>query len=133
MQPRYWLSASSLIGALTTWLLINSTEIWQFSVLFAIDVTVVTSAGLVLSKILSDLSKDRRGSVFGLQGLISNFGALCGPLVGGVLWELSGDRAPFHLSIVVEAVLALAYLIILSFFFFHDQREKKRSTNHANV
>ena len=66
---------------------------------FVIDVTVVTSAGLVLSKVLSDLSKDRTGSIFGLQGLISNFGALCGPLVGGVLWELSGNRAPFHLSI----------------------------------
>ena len=74
VTPRYWLAFTSVIGAITTWLLINSTEIWQFTLFFIIDVTVVSSAGLVLSKILSDLSKNRRGSVFGFQSFMENLG-----------------------------------------------------------
>jgi MFS family permease len=113
VKPQIWLAVTSAVGSLTTWLLINSTEIWQFSLLFIIDATVVSSAGLVLSKIVSQISKKRRGSIFGIQGGITSLGAIVGPIVGGILWETTSDKAPFILSIIVELVLALIYPFVI--------------------
>ena len=113
VKPQIWLAVTSLVGSFTTWLLINSTEIWQFSLLFIVDATVVSSAGLVLSKIISQISKKRRGSIFGIQGGISNLGAIAGPIIGGILWETTSDKAPFILSIIVELILAMLYPFVI--------------------
>ncbi|MHA1911302.1 MAG: MFS transporter [Candidatus Kariarchaeaceae archaeon] len=112
-NPRIWLAVTSALGSLTTWLLISSTEIWQFSLLFIIDATIVSSAGLVLSKIISQISRRRRGALFGIQGGITNLGAIVGPIVGGILWETMSDKAPFILSIIVELILALLYPFVI--------------------
>ena len=87
------------------------------ALLFIIDATVISSAGLALSKILSNISKTQRGSIFGLQGFFSNLGAISGPLLGGFLWELLGDRGPFLLSIGVEFVLGVVYFTLFSSLF----------------
>ncbi|MFX1536883.1 MAG: MFS transporter [Promethearchaeota archaeon] len=121
VRPRYWLSLTSVLGALTTWLLINTTEPILVALLFIIDTTVVVSAGLVLSKLLSNVSKNRRGSVFGLQGFSENTGNITGPIVGGILWESLNYRAPFLLSIGVELVMSVVYLLVLSFFIFDPE------------
>ncbi|NIQ04294.1 MAG: MFS transporter [Candidatus Korarchaeota archaeon] len=133
INPRYWLASTSALGALTTWFLVNSTELWQFTMLFIVDSTVISSAGLVLSKIISDVSKTRRGSVFGTQGGVSNFGAIAGPVMGGILWELIGDRAPFLLSIGVEAFLAVVYLVSISYILtqLKGRTEEKRETPYV--
>ncbi|MFX1250304.1 MAG: MFS transporter [Promethearchaeota archaeon] len=128
VRPRYWLSLTSILGALTTWLLINTTEPILIALLFIIDTTVVASAGLVLSKILSNVSKNRRGSIFGLQGFSENTGLIAGPLVGGILWEGVNYRAPFLLSIGVELVISVVYFLILSFFIFDINAENKNET-----
>ena len=112
INPSYVLGIASTIGAVTTWLLINSQEIWQFSILFIIDATVVSSAGLVLSKIVSSISRKRRGSVFGLHGSITNLGRISGPLIGGALWDVK-STFPFILSIIVEGCLAVIYPIVI--------------------
>ncbi|MCG3219473.1 MAG: MFS transporter [Candidatus Heimdallarchaeota archaeon] len=112
-NPRIWLAVTSALGSLTTWLLISSTEIWQFSLLFIVDATIVSSAGLVLSKIISQISRKRRGSLFGIQGGISNLGAIVGPIIGGILWETTSDKAPFLLSIFVELILAFLYPFVI--------------------
>jgi predicted MFS family arabinose efflux permease len=116
IKPAYVLSITSVIGATTTWLLINSSEIWQVAILFTVDSTVIAGGGLVISKIMSNISKDHRGSIFGLQGFITNLGSISGPMIGGLFWEIFGDRGPFLLSIGAELVLALVYVVVLSLF-----------------
>ncbi|MFW9990837.1 MAG: MFS transporter [Candidatus Odinarchaeota archaeon] len=126
IKPAYVLPPASIIGAITTWLLINSTEIWQVTVLFTVDSTVIAFATVVISKLMSNVSKNHRGSVFGFQGFLANLGGITGPLVGGVFWEITGDRGPFLLSIGVEAVLALIYLVVLLFFLYEPVEEKRQ-------
>jgi MFS family permease len=116
LNPRITLSVASIVGAGMTWLLINSSKIWQFSVIFIIDTTVVATAGLVLTKVISTVSRERRGSVFGLHDSVTNLSRIAGPLIGGALWDIR-DRAPFILSIAIEGVLAVLYplaIIILA-------------------
>lgn len=116
LNPRITLSVASVVGAGMTWLLINSSKIWQFSMIFIIDTTVVATAGLVLTKVISTVSRERRGTVFGLHDSVTNLSRIAGPLVGGALWDVR-DRAPFILSIAIEGVLAVLYpvaIVILS-------------------
>ena len=112
LNPVYTLGVASALGALMTWLLINSTQIWQFSIIFLVDSTVVAVAGLVLTKIISTISRERRGTIFGLHDSVSNLGNIGGPLIGGALWDVS-DRAPFILSIIIEGCLAVLYPIAI--------------------
>lgn len=108
LNPKYTLGIISVIGAIMTWLLINSTEVWQFSVIFLVDSTVVATASLMLTKIISTVSKERRGTIFGLHDSVTNLGHIIGPLGGGALWDVD-SKYPFIVSIVVEGFLALLY------------------------
>lgn len=116
-SAKLWLPLACVCGAVTTWLLISSSELWQIALLFIIDMTVVTMANLMLVKLMSTVSKARRGSLFGLQSMVKNLGLIAGPLIGGVAWQMMGDKGPFWLSIVVEAVLAGVYFVVLVTFF----------------
>ena len=108
-----YLTCAGIIGAFTTWLMLQSGSLWQISLLFIVDASVITSSGLVLAKLISEVAGENKGSAFGLQGFISNFGAISGPLVGGLFWQLQGSQGPFVFSISTELLLAACCLVIL--------------------
>ncbi len=137
LNPKYTLASVSVIGAVMTWLLIQSTQIWQFSLIFLVDSTVVATAGLMLTKIVSTVSKERRGTIFGFHDFMNNLGHIIGPIMGGALWDSAsfapfsaevggigtslGSRKvwqanhnlPFIVSIIIEGCLALLYPIAI--------------------
>ncbi|MCW9000911.1 MAG: MFS transporter [Kangiellaceae bacterium] len=113
INPALFLGCASIIGATTTWIMLQVTSIWHISALFVIDATVITSAGLVLSKLISEVAGENKGSAFGLQGFISNSVAISGPLIGGFFWEVQGATGPLMFSIFTEAFLAICCLVIL--------------------
>jgi len=108
-----YLAGAGFIGALTTWLILQATALWQVSLLFVIDASVITSSGLVLAKLISGLAGDKVGSAFGVQGAVANFGAIFGPIIGGVFWQYQGSKGPFIFSISTELTLACCCLFIL--------------------
>ena len=71
---------------------------------------MVSSASLVLTKLVSAVSKGKRGTIFGLQGFTTNLGLILGSLMGRVIWENYGRRGPFLFSIAVELVIAFVYI-----------------------
>ena len=98
-------------GALTTWLLIHTTTLWIFSLLLVMDLTISITTGLVIQSFMSRISISHRGKVFGLQTIFMDLGAIMGPILGGILWDAYGFRAPFIFSISVE-------LLLVPFFIF---------------
>ena len=147
IKPRLWLPFVSIIGAAATLFLIAITADLPpindsgsdqsilflrgligigIAGLFIVDMTAVTSAGLTLGKVISDVSQNHRGSIFGFQGFAANVGALFGPLFGGMLWEsIFGHFGPFLLSIIIEFVLAFIFFFILTYFTFDRKLEQK--------
>ncbi len=100
-------------GALTTWLLINTTTLWIFSLLLVIDMTIAMTTGLVIQSIMSRISVSHRGKVFGLQTVFMDLGAILGPIIGGILWDRYDYRAPFLFSISVELLLIPFYILAI--------------------
>ena len=115
MNPYLGISIASVVGAVVTLFLINTTNLFLFSGLLIIDVTIVSTGGLILQNFLSRISPKHRGKIFGLQGTSSNFGYALGPILGGIVWDSYGPKAPFTLSIFFE--LALIPLFILAMYY----------------
>ncbi|MGR5148049.1 MFS transporter [Photobacterium alginatilyticum] len=113
MNAAIYLTIAGLTGAFTTWLMLQSTSLWHISVLFTVDASIIMSSSLVLAKLISEVAGNSKGSAFGLQGFISNFGAISGPLVGGLFWQMQGSKGPFMFSISTEVILALCCFTIL--------------------
>jgi MFS family permease len=103
---------SQELGALVTFALINTSNLWIFAGLLIIDFTIVTTGGLILSNFISHVSKTHRGKIFGFQSTFSNFGAAVGPILGGILWDIS-SKLPFIVSILVELALILPFVIAI--------------------
>lgn len=110
ISPYLGLSVGSVVGAVVTFLLVNTADPVIFALLLMIDSTAVTTTSLILVKIISDISKAHRGAVFGLESFVTNFGAILGPLVGGLMWDSYGAKAPFYFSIGVEIALVPLFL-----------------------
>jgi MFS family permease len=108
------ISFSAILGAITTWLLINTTSLIIFSILLVVDVTVATTAGLVVQSVMSRISVAHRGKVFGLQTFFVDIGAIFGPIIGGIFWDQLGYRSPFIFSIFVELLLIPVYILAIS-------------------
>jgi len=130
-NPYIGISLASGLGALITFFLINTTNLWVFAALLIMDVTVVTTGGLVLSNFISRVSKSHRGKIFGFQSTFSNFGAIIGPLFGGIVWDLFGSKSPFIVSIVVELALIPFYIIAMFYLLPHlaESFEVKRNAD----
>jgi len=114
-NPYLGISLASVLGAIITFCLINTSELWMFAFLLILDVTVVTTGGLILSNFISRVSKSHRGKIFGFQSTFNNIGAIIGPIFGGIVWDLFGPKSPFIVSIVVE--LALIPFFIIAIFY----------------
>ncbi|MCO7224351.1 MFS transporter [Pleionea sp. CnH1-48] len=113
INPALFLGGASIIGATTTYVMLQVTSIWHISALFVIDASVITSAGLVLAKLISEVAGENKGTAFGLQGFVSNFGAISGPLIGGFFWQTQGATGPLMFSIFTEVFLAFCCIAIL--------------------
>ena len=113
MEPRVFLVGASLLSALSTWLILQSTSIWQISVLFLLDASVLMAILLVLTKKLSEIHANQT-MMMSLQGLFTNLGFIIGPLLGGLVWQSQGSHAPIYLSIFIDVFLAVACFWVLT-------------------
>jgi MFS family permease len=118
-NPYLGISLASGLGALVTFALINTSELWIFTILLILDVTIVTTGALIISNLISRVSKTHRGKTFGLHSKFMNFGAIIGPLIGGVVWDLFGAKWPFIISICVELGLIPLYIIEMFYLLPH--------------
>jgi DHA1 family multidrug resistance protein-like MFS transporter len=129
-NPYIGISLASGLGALITLMLISTTNLWIFAFLLIIDFTVVTTGGLILSNFISRVSKSHRGKIFGFQSTFTNFGAIIGPVLGGIVWDLFGSKSPFIVSIIVELTLIPLFIIAI-FYLLPYLAESLERENHA--
>jgi len=119
INPSIGTAVVALMGALFTWLLINSPNGWVFAILLILDAGFAQAGGLISSNISSRISKSHRGRVFGSITWISRVGATIGPILGGYLWVTLGPESPFVISIFVEIILIIPFLIAIKYLVLH--------------
>ncbi len=119
INPSIGTAVVAIMGALFTLLLINSPNGWVFAGLLILDAGFSQAGGLISANITSRISKSHRGRVFGSISWISRVGALIGPIFGGFLWDNSGPRFPFIISIFVEILLIVPFLIAIKYLLLH--------------
>jgi len=112
-NPTAGIVITSLLGALMTWLLINTKVIWIFAIIVMLDLAIAMAAGLIFRNLLSRINIKHRGKILGMTNTFTNVGAIIGPIFGGFLWDTIGRTAPFVVSIYVELCLIPLYLIVV--------------------
>ena len=112
LKPALGITITSSLGALVTWLLINSLNIWIFSILLLFDLMIAIATELILQNLISRISLQHRGKILGIGDFFLASGNVVGPLIGGILWDIIGPKAPFIISIFVELSLIPLYLIV---------------------
>jgi len=105
LHPLVGITITSSLGALMTWLLINSANIWIFSILLLADLAIGMSAGLIFQNLYSRISTEHRGKIFGIGDFFAFLGSVIGPIVGGIVWDIISPQFPFIISIFVELSL----------------------------
>ncbi|MFX0025497.1 MAG: MFS transporter [Candidatus Hermodarchaeota archaeon] len=113
INPIIGITIISSFGSLITWLIINSTTGWIFSLILILDSTFAWGGMLVLQNVLSRISKSHRGKVFGVSQWISILGAIIGPIIGGIVYVIFGSFAPFLISIFIELSIIPFYIIAI--------------------
>jgi MFS family permease len=119
LKPALGISVTSMLGALVTWFLINSGNIWIFSILLLFDLTIMIAAGLIFQNLLSRISLENRGKILGSGDFFQFLGSFIGPLLGGIVWEFWGPDYPFIISIFVELSLIPLYLVVVYYLIPH--------------
>jgi len=110
LPPLVGITITWTLGSVMTWLLINASNIWVFSFLLLFDLMIGMSAGLIFQNFYSRISTKKRGKIFGVGDFFSFLGAVIGPLIGGMVWDLISPQFPFIISIFVELSLIPLYL-----------------------
>ncbi|MFW9781233.1 MAG: MFS transporter [Candidatus Heimdallarchaeota archaeon] len=113
LKPSIGISVASALGAGITWLLINTNNVFLFSLLLVFDMTIVHTANLVIQNLLSRISLKHRGKIFSLFRVFLNVGNVIGPILGGFVSFYVGLKSPFIISIIVELCLIPFYVITL--------------------
>eukprot|EP01084_Bolivina_argentea_P243948 408813_1 len=108
--PRYILCIVSFMGAGITVAYIYCNTVVQVIFIVLGDFTVMTTAALALNKMISALSNQHRGTIFGLSTAIEQTCTLIGPIVGGILWDYMSHRTPFWASVFAESLIGLMYV-----------------------
>ncbi|MHA1472142.1 MAG: MFS transporter [Promethearchaeota archaeon] len=119
LRPALGITITSTLGALITWLLINSANIWIFSLLLLIDMTIMIASGLIFQNLLSRISLKNRGKMLGSGEFFQFLGSVIGPILGGVVWDFYGPTYPFIISIFVELSLIPLYLVVVYYLIPH--------------
>jgi len=110
LHPIIGITITSLLGALMTWLLINSGNIWVFAIFLLFDLTIVIAAGLIFQNLVSRITIQHRGKILGIGEFFAFLGNVIGPILGGIVWDFVGPKFPFIISIFVELSLIPIYL-----------------------
>jgi MFS family permease len=113
INPVLGIAVVSGLGAFVTLLIINSTSGYIFGILLLFDSTFAWGGNLILQNILSRISKIHRGKIFGAAQWLSLFGAVLGPLIGGLTYFSIGPFAPFAISIFIELSIIPLYAIAI--------------------
>jgi MFS family permease len=113
IEPRIAIVILSLSGAIITWFLINTQNLFIFAVLLLLDLTTAISAGLLFRNLLSRITIEHRGKILGMCSVFMNMGSIIGPILGGFVWDMYGPKAPFIISIFVELSLIPLYVIVI--------------------
>jgi len=113
INPVLGMAFVSGLGAFVTWLIINSTSGYVFGILLLFDATFAWGGNLILQNILSRISKIHRGKIFGAAQWLSLFGAVLGPIIGGLSYQGIGPFAPFVISIFIELSVIPLYAIAI--------------------
>ena len=113
INPILGMAFVSGLGAFVTWLIIKSTSGYMFGILLLFDATFAWGGNLILQNILSRISKIHRGKIFGAAQWLSLFGAVLGPIIGGLAYQGIGPFAPFVISIFIELSVIPLYAIAI--------------------
>ncbi|MFX1378364.1 MAG: MFS transporter [Promethearchaeota archaeon] len=111
LNPYLMVAISSFFGGLVTWLIINSGNLWIFSILLIIDNTIMLTVSFVFINFLSRVSIKHRGKIFGMITLFDSIGMIIGPFLGGMVYLNISHQAPFIISIIVEWSLISFFII----------------------
>ena len=114
INPILGVAVVSGLGALVTFFIINTTSGVLFGIILLFDSTFAWGGGLILQNYLSRLSKIHRGKMFGAAEWLSLMGAIVGPILGGLAWDIIGPRAPFIISIFIELSVIPFYAIAIT-------------------
>ncbi|MHA2037828.1 MAG: MFS transporter [Promethearchaeota archaeon] len=138
LPPLLGISITSSLGALMTWFLINSANIWLFSMFLLFDLAIGMSAGLIFANLVSRLSTEHRGKIFGVGDFFTFLGSVIGPILGGIVWDVISPKFPFIISIFVELsliplYLAAIYLLLPHMAESYDNKKKKKTQLHFEV
>ena len=109
------------LGALMTLLLISTTNIWTFTCLLLVDLTIGLSAGLIFINLMSRINIRHRGKIMGLSSFFSNLGMSIGPILGGFVYDFLGPTSPFIISIFVELLMIPLYLLLIKILIPHAE------------
>ncbi len=130
LNPRIAISVAAFLGAIVTFFVINTKNIWIFMVLLMIDYTIALSSGLIFRNLISRVNINNRGKIIGFSTFCMNLGAAVGPIIGGIVWDKYGPRAPFIVSIFVELSLIPLYWVVYYLLIPHlaeKYKEKKQT------
>jgi len=116
------ITIASILGGITTWLVIVSKDLWIFTFLLIIDNVIALFSSFVLINFLSRISKKHRGKLIGSLTSFEQLGFSLGPILGGYVWDLIGQSAPFLISIIVE--WSLIPLFIIGFWILNPHVEE---------
>ena len=105
INPYITITITSIIGGIITWIIVFlTTNLWIFAILLIFDNTIMLTSGFVLINFLSRISEKHRGKIFGLITSFDSMGLIIGPILGGLVYDIS-YTTPFIISILVEWAL----------------------------
>ncbi|MFW9968127.1 MAG: MFS transporter [Candidatus Thorarchaeota archaeon] len=107
---RKWLiSIGSLVAAMSLYFFMMASGVIDFYIAGAILGIAISMRGPTIQAMIADLSDARAyGSVMGTFGAISNSAYVVGPILGGVLFDTSGDSiSALGLTVVVSVASAV--------------------------
>ena len=113
IKPSIGILIFSTFGAIFTWFLISTDNVIIFAILLVFDMTIINTANLIFQNLVSRITSKHRGKIFGFFQFFGNVGATIGPILGGIVLDSFGLKAPFLISIVVELCLIPFYIILV--------------------
>ena len=113
IKPSIGILIFNTFGAILTWFLINTDNVLIFSIILVFDMAIINTANLIFQNLVSRITSKHRGKIFGFFQFFGNIGAIIGPILGGIVLDSLGLKAPFLISIAVELCLIPFYMILV--------------------
>lgn len=130
-HPGIVIAITSVIGAITTYILIQVNSFGMFALVLIIDNTIVQMSFLAVQNVLSRTTLKHRGKILGLTAVSENVGQIVGPLIGGYAWDTYSIQTPFIISIAVELILIPFYWYAIKYIIPHLAEKKAEDKKEA--